>query len=63
LIKRFIIKVLKLKFSLAKIFLFLLKYRELLKEAINNIEQLILKLIRIKSKPLRISKDAKPKDT
>ena len=54
---------LELKFSLVKIFLFLLEHRELLKEAINNIEELILKPIRVKSKPLRIFKDTKPKDT
>jgi hypothetical protein len=55
--------VLELKFSLVEIFLFLLKYKELLKEAINNIKQLILKPIKVKSKSLRIFKDANPKDT
>jgi hypothetical protein len=60
LVKEFTIKVLKLKFSLAKIFLFLLEYRELLEEAINSVEQLISKPIRVKSKPLRVFKDAKP---
>ncbi len=54
---------LELKFSLAKIFSFLLEYRKSREEAINNIEQLILKPIRVKLKPLRISKDTKPKDT
>jgi len=53
----------ELKFNLAKIFLFLLKHRESLEEAINSIEQLISKPIRVKPKPLRISKDAKAKDT
>jgi hypothetical protein len=54
--------VLELKISLVVIFSFLLEYRKLLKEAINNIEQLILKPIKAKLKPLRISKDAKPKN-
>ena len=54
---------LKLKFSLAKIFSFLLKYKKLPEEAINNIKQLISKLIKAKSKLLRISEDAKLKDT
>ena len=53
----------ELKFSLAKIFSFLLEHRKLREEAINNIEQLISKPIRVKSKPPRISKDTKPKDT
>jgi len=55
--------VLKLKFSLIKIISFLLKYKKLLKEAINNIKQLISKLIRAKLKLLKISEDAKLKDT
>jgi hypothetical protein len=63
LIEKFTTKVPKLKFSLIKIFLFLLEYRELLKEAINSVEQLISKPIRVKLKPLRISEDAKAKDT
>ena len=63
LAKGFAIKVLELKFSPAKIFSFLLEYRKSLEEAIDNVEQLILKPIRAKSKPPRISKDAKPKDT
>jgi orotidine-5'-phosphate decarboxylase len=54
--------VLKLKFSLAKIFSFLLKYKKLLKEAIYNVEQLILKLIKAKSKLLEILEDIKLKD-
>ncbi len=53
----------ELKFSLAEIFAFLLEYRKLPKEAINNMEQLISKPIRAKSKLLRISEDTKPKDT
>ncbi len=55
LVKGFTIKVPELKFSLAKISSFLLEDRKLLEEAINNIEQLILKLIRAKSKLLEIS--------
>jgi hypothetical protein len=55
--------VLKLKFSLIKTISFLLKYKKLLKEAINNIKQLTLKLIKVKLKPLRIFKDIKLKDT
>ncbi|KAF4628690.1 hypothetical protein G7Y89_g9463 [Cudoniella acicularis] len=47
---------------LAKIFSFLLEHRKSPEEAINNIEQLISKPIRVKSKPPRISEDAKPED-
>jgi hypothetical protein len=54
--------VLKLKFNLIKIFSFLLKYKKSLKEAIYNVEQLILKLIKVKSKLLKILKDIKLKD-
>jgi hypothetical protein len=53
----------ELKFSLAEIFSFLLKHRKLPEGAINNVKQLISKLIKAKSKPLRISEDAKLKDT
>jgi len=53
----------ELKFNLAKIFSFFLKYKKLLKQAINNIKQLISKLIRAKSKLLRISEAIKLKDT
>jgi len=53
----------ELKFSLAKIFSFLLEHRESLEEAINSVEQLISKPIKAKSKPPRISEDAKPEDT
>ncbi len=52
----------ELKFSLAKIFSFLLEHRKLLEEAIHNVEQLILKPIRAKSKLLEILEDIKPKD-
>jgi hypothetical protein len=38
LAKEFATRVLKLKFSLAKIILFLLRYKQLPKEAINNVE-------------------------
>jgi hypothetical protein len=54
--------VLKLKFSLAKIFSFLLEYKKSLEEAIYNIKQLILKPIKVKSKLLKTLKDIKPKD-
>ena len=54
---------LKLKFSFIKIISFLLKYRKLPEEAINNVKQLILKLIKAKLKLSRISKDARLKDT
>jgi hypothetical protein len=62
LAKKFAVKVLELKFSPAKIFLFLLKHRKLLEEVISNVEQLISKPIRAKSKPPRIFEDTKPKD-
>jgi hypothetical protein len=60
--KEFASKVPELKFSLAKIFSFLLGYRKSLREAINNVEQLISTAIKAQSKPLRISEDAKPED-
>jgi hypothetical protein len=63
LAKGFAAKVLELKFSLAKIFSFLLEYRKSLEEAISNVKKLILKSIRAKSKPPKISKGAKPEDT
>jgi chaperone BCS1 len=44
LVKEFTSKVPELKFSPAEIFLFLLKHRKSLEEAIDNIEQLISKL-------------------
>jgi hypothetical protein len=53
----------ELKFSLAKIILFLLKYKKALEEAVNNIEQLTSTLIGIKSKSPRRFEDAKLKDT
>ena len=52
----------ELKFSLAKIFSFLLKHKKLPEEAIYNIKQLISKLIRAKSKLLKTLKDIKLKD-
>jgi len=57
--KEFTAKVLKLEFSPAEILSFLSEYRQSLEEAITNVS----KLIKAKSKPPRISKDAKPKDT
>ncbi len=45
----------ELKFSLAEIFSFLLEHRKSPEEAINNVEQLISKPIRAKSKPLKTS--------
>ncbi|PMD66310.1 P-loop containing nucleoside triphosphate hydrolase protein, partial [Hyaloscypha bicolor E] len=63
LVKGFTTKVPELKFSLAEIFLFLLEYRKLPEGAINNMEQLISKPIKAKSKPPRISEDTKPEDT
>ncbi len=62
LAKGFAIKVLELKFSLAEIFSFLLEHRKLLEEAIHNVEQLISKPIRAKSKLLEILEDIKPED-
>ena len=55
LAKEFTVKVLKLKFSSAEIFSFLLKYRKSLEEAIDNVKQLILKLIKAKLKLLKTS--------
>jgi hypothetical protein len=52
----------ELKFSLAKIFSFLLEYRKSLEEAIHNVKQLISKPIRAKSKLLETLEDIKPKD-
>ena len=63
LAKGFAVKVPELKFSLAEIFSFLLEHRELPEKAIDNVEQLLSKPIRAKSKPPRVSEDAKPKDT
>ena len=53
----------ELKFSPAEIISFLLEHRKSLEEAIDNVEQLISKPIGAKSKPPRISEDARPKDT
>jgi hypothetical protein len=63
LVKEFASNVPELKFSPAEIFSFLLEYRKSPEEAIGNIEKLISKPIEVKSKPLRISEDAKPEDT
>jgi mitochondrial chaperone BCS1 len=63
LVKGFTAKVPELKFSPAEIFSFLLEHRKSPEGAINNMEQLISKPIKAKSKPPRISEDAKPKDT
>ena len=63
LAKEFAVKVPELKFSPAEIISFLLEHRKSLEEAIDNVEQLISKPIGAKSKPPRISEDARPKDT
>jgi hypothetical protein len=52
----------ELKFSLAKIFSFLLEYRKSLEKAIYNVKQLISKPIKAKLKLLKILEDIKPKD-
>jgi hypothetical protein len=62
LAEKFTAKVSKLKISPAAIFSFLLEHRKSPEEAINNVEQLISKPIGAKSKPPRISEDAKPED-
>ena len=53
----------ELKFSPIKIISFLLKYKKAPEEAINNVEQLISKLIKAKFTPPKIFKAAKLKDT
>ena len=53
----------ELKFSPAEIISFLLEYKKAPEEAINNVEQLTSTLIETKSKPPRISENAKPEDT
>jgi chaperone BCS1 len=63
LAKGFAVKVPELKFSPAEIFSFLLEHRKSPEEAIDNVEQLISTPIGAKSKPPRISEDAKPEDT
>ncbi|KAH8772428.1 P-loop containing nucleoside triphosphate hydrolase protein [Hyaloscypha sp. PMI_1271] len=63
LAKEFAGNVPELKFSPAEIFSFLLEHRKSPEEAISNVEKLISKPIEAKSKPPRISEDAKPKDT
>ena len=63
LAKGFAAKVPELKFSPAEIFSSLLEHRKSPEGAIDNVEQLISKPIEAKSKPPRISEDAKPEDT
>jgi chaperone BCS1 len=62
LAKEFAVKVPELKFSPAEIISFLLEHRKSPEEAIDNVEQLISKPIGAKSKPPRISEDARPED-
>ena len=62
LAKEFAGNVPELKFSPAEIFSFLLEHRKSPEEAIGNVEKLISKPIEAKSKPPRISEDAKPED-
>jgi mitochondrial chaperone BCS1 len=63
LAKEFAGNIPELKFSPAEIFCFLMEYRKSPEEAIGNIEKLISKPIKVKSKPPRISEDTKPEDT
>jgi chaperone BCS1 len=63
LAKEFAGNVPELKFSPAEIFCFLMEHRKSPEEAIGNVEKLISKPIEAKSKPPRISEDAKPEDT
>ncbi|KAF4626708.1 hypothetical protein G7Y89_g11446 [Cudoniella acicularis] len=63
LAKEFASNVPELKFSPAKIFSFLMEHRKSPEEAIGNVEKLISKPIKAKSKPLTISEDTKRKDT
>jgi chaperone BCS1 len=63
LVKEFTGNIPELKFSPAEIFSFLLEYRKLPEKAIGNIEKLVSKPIKAKSKPPRISEDTKPEDT
>jgi chaperone BCS1 len=63
LAKEFAAKVPELKFSPAGILSFLLEHKQSPEEAIDNVEQLTSKPIGTKSKPPRISEDAKPEDT
>ena len=51
-----------MKLSSTEIFSFLLEYRKLPEKAIYNIKQLISKLIRVKSKLIKILEDIKPID-
>jgi chaperone BCS1 len=62
LAEKFAVKVPELKFSPAEIFSFLLEHRKSPDEAIDSIEQLISKPFGEKSKPPKISEDAKPGD-
>ncbi|KAF4609627.1 hypothetical protein G7Y89_g15828 [Cudoniella acicularis] len=63
LAKEFASNVPELKFSLAEIFSFLIEHKKSPEEAIGNIEKLISKPIKAKSKPPTISEDTKRKDT
>jgi chaperone BCS1 len=63
LAKEFAARVPELKFSPAEILSFLLEYRQSPEEAIDNVEQLTTKPIEAKSKPPKISEDARPGDT
>jgi chaperone BCS1 len=58
--KKFAAKVSELKFSPAEIFSFLLEHRNSPEKAIDDVEQLISKSIRAKSKPPKISEDSQP---
>ncbi|KAH6707880.1 hypothetical protein BKA61DRAFT_580385 [Leptodontidium sp. MPI-SDFR-AT-0119] len=63
LTKEFASNVPELKFSPAEIFSFLMGHRKSPDEAISNVEKLISKPIEAKSKPPKISEDAKPEHT
>lgn len=63
LAEEFAAKVPELKFSPARILSFLLEYRQSPEEAIDNVEQLISKLIKAKSKSPMVSEDVKLEDT
>lgn len=60
--KEFAAKVPNLKFSPAEILSFLLEYKQSPEEAINNVEQLISKLIQAKSESPTVSRNIIPED-
>ncbi|KAF4632939.1 hypothetical protein G7Y89_g5180 [Cudoniella acicularis] len=62
LAEKFAASIPELKFSPAEILLFLLRYKESLREAIDNVGKLVSKLVDAKSKPPGVS-EAKPGDT